>query len=246
MTTLDTRRSQTYRDDRAHVFHSWSAQGALNPLVVAGGEGAWFWDEDGNRYLDFSLAARQPQHRPPAPQAGRRHPGAGRPAVHDRPVPRQRRAQRGGPPHRRAGARRSRHGVLHQRRRRGHRERHAHGPPAHRPPQGARHLPQLPRRDRRRDHAHRRPAPLAERARLPGRRPLLGPVPVPLGRSTPRPRPRSASGRSQHLADVDHGRGSAHRSPPSSSRRSSAPTASSCRPTATSPACASSATATAS
>jgi taurine--2-oxoglutarate transaminase len=23
-------------------------------MVVAGGEGAWFWDEDGNRYLDFS------------------------------------------------------------------------------------------------------------------------------------------------------------------------------------------------
>ena len=54
MTTLDTRRSQTYTDDRAHVFHSWSAQGALTPLVVTGGEGAWFWDEDGNRYLDFS------------------------------------------------------------------------------------------------------------------------------------------------------------------------------------------------
>src|SRR5262245_17148712 len=54
MTTLDTCRSQTYTDDRAHVFHSWSAQGALTPLVVTGGEGAWFWDEDGNRYLDFS------------------------------------------------------------------------------------------------------------------------------------------------------------------------------------------------
>ena len=46
--------SQVYRDDRAHVFHSWSAQGALKPLVVAGAEGSWFWDEDGNRYLDFA------------------------------------------------------------------------------------------------------------------------------------------------------------------------------------------------
>jgi taurine---2-oxoglutarate transaminase len=43
-----------YRDDRAHVFHSWSAQRALEPTVVAGGEGSWFWDEDGKRYLDFS------------------------------------------------------------------------------------------------------------------------------------------------------------------------------------------------
>jgi taurine--2-oxoglutarate transaminase len=46
--------SQAYQDDRAHVFHSWSAQGALKPLVVAGAEGSWFWDDDGNRYLDFA------------------------------------------------------------------------------------------------------------------------------------------------------------------------------------------------
>ena len=39
-------------------------------------------------------------------------------------------AQRGGPADRRARARRPRHGVLHQRRRRGDRERHAHGPAA--------------------------------------------------------------------------------------------------------------------
>ncbi len=40
--------------DRAHVFHSWSAQGALNPLTIAGASGCWIWDFDGNRYLDFS------------------------------------------------------------------------------------------------------------------------------------------------------------------------------------------------
>lgn len=40
--------------DRAHVFHSWSAQGALNPLVIAGGLGTEVWDFDGTRYLDFS------------------------------------------------------------------------------------------------------------------------------------------------------------------------------------------------
>ena len=40
--------------DRAHVFHSWSAQGLISPLPVAGGEGATFWDNEGNRYLDFS------------------------------------------------------------------------------------------------------------------------------------------------------------------------------------------------
>ena len=40
--------------DRAHVFHSWSAQGALNPLPIAAAEGSYFWDYDGKRYLDFS------------------------------------------------------------------------------------------------------------------------------------------------------------------------------------------------
>jgi taurine--2-oxoglutarate transaminase len=40
--------------DRSYVFHSWSAQGSLNPMCIAGAEGAYFWDYDGNRFLDFS------------------------------------------------------------------------------------------------------------------------------------------------------------------------------------------------
>src|SRR5690606_40568619 len=40
--------------DRQYVFHSWSTQGGLNPLVIAGGEGCTLWDYDGRRYLDFS------------------------------------------------------------------------------------------------------------------------------------------------------------------------------------------------
>lgn len=40
--------------DRAHVFHSWSAQGSLAPLAIAGGEGSTVWDYEGERYLDFS------------------------------------------------------------------------------------------------------------------------------------------------------------------------------------------------
>jgi taurine--2-oxoglutarate transaminase len=46
--------SSAYADDRAHVFHSWSAQKLLDPLVIVGGEGSWIWDEAGTRYLDFS------------------------------------------------------------------------------------------------------------------------------------------------------------------------------------------------
>ncbi|MFE2330971.1 aspartate aminotransferase family protein [Streptomyces coelicoflavus] len=40
--------------DRAHVFHSWSAQELIDPLAVAGAEGSYFWDYEGKRYLDFS------------------------------------------------------------------------------------------------------------------------------------------------------------------------------------------------
>jgi taurine--2-oxoglutarate transaminase len=45
---------RAYDDDRAYVFHSWSAQGALKPMVVAAAQGSWLWDGDGNRLLDFS------------------------------------------------------------------------------------------------------------------------------------------------------------------------------------------------
>ncbi len=40
--------------DRAHVFHSWSAQELIDPLAVAGAEGSYFWDYEGKRYLDFA------------------------------------------------------------------------------------------------------------------------------------------------------------------------------------------------
>lgn len=59
MTVTDPRpaaagRSQAKADDRTHVFHSWSAQGLIDPTVIAGGDGSTFWDEAGNRYLDFT------------------------------------------------------------------------------------------------------------------------------------------------------------------------------------------------
>jgi len=53
--TPDPARGQEVYDlDRAHVFHSWSAQGLINPLPIAAAEGSYFWDYDGKRYLDFS------------------------------------------------------------------------------------------------------------------------------------------------------------------------------------------------
>ncbi len=53
--TPDPAEGQRVHDlDRAHVFHSWSAQGALDPMLVAGAEGSYVWDYAGTRYLDFS------------------------------------------------------------------------------------------------------------------------------------------------------------------------------------------------
>ncbi|MFM8191994.1 MAG: aminotransferase class III-fold pyridoxal phosphate-dependent enzyme, partial [Actinomycetota bacterium] len=48
------RGKEVYDLDRAHVFHSWSAQSQISPLPVATGAGSYFWDFDGKKYLDFS------------------------------------------------------------------------------------------------------------------------------------------------------------------------------------------------
>src|SRR5689334_18892757 len=37
-----------------HSFWTWSAQGKVNPIPVKRAKGAYFWDTDGKRYLDFN------------------------------------------------------------------------------------------------------------------------------------------------------------------------------------------------
>jgi taurine---2-oxoglutarate transaminase len=55
MTTADPAEGKRVFDlDREYVFHSWSAQKPLNPMCIAGAEGSYFWDYDGNKFLDFS------------------------------------------------------------------------------------------------------------------------------------------------------------------------------------------------
>ncbi|GAA1799269.1 aspartate aminotransferase family protein [Planosporangium flavigriseum] len=49
-----TDEAQVRASDRAHVFHSWSAQALIDPLPIAGASGSYFWDYSGTRYLDFS------------------------------------------------------------------------------------------------------------------------------------------------------------------------------------------------
>jgi taurine--2-oxoglutarate transaminase len=54
LTGLSTDGAQVKADDKAHVFHSWSAQALIDPLPIASAEGSYFTDYDGKRYLDFS------------------------------------------------------------------------------------------------------------------------------------------------------------------------------------------------
>ena len=46
--------ARTYELDRAHVFHSWSAQSLISPMVISRAEGCHVWDHEGKRYLDFA------------------------------------------------------------------------------------------------------------------------------------------------------------------------------------------------
>ncbi len=43
--------------ERRSVLHSWCVQADWDAPTVVGGEGAWFWDEHGRRYLDMSSLA---------------------------------------------------------------------------------------------------------------------------------------------------------------------------------------------
>jgi taurine--2-oxoglutarate transaminase len=45
---------RAYQLDRQHVFHSWSAQELITPMVISRAEGSWVWDGEGNKLLDFS------------------------------------------------------------------------------------------------------------------------------------------------------------------------------------------------
>ncbi|HEY6055769.1 MAG TPA: aminotransferase class III-fold pyridoxal phosphate-dependent enzyme [Gaiellaceae bacterium] len=56
MTTLEnTTAAQRVRDlDKEYVLHSWSVQSAISPIPISHAEGRYFWDLDGNRYLDFA------------------------------------------------------------------------------------------------------------------------------------------------------------------------------------------------
>jgi taurine--2-oxoglutarate transaminase len=42
------------KKSKAYNLHSWSAQKALNPMVVTDAEGIYFYDDKGKKYFDMS------------------------------------------------------------------------------------------------------------------------------------------------------------------------------------------------
>jgi taurine--2-oxoglutarate transaminase len=57
MATVDTDAAlgqQIVEDAKRYVLYSWSVQDAISPIAVAGAEGRYFWDYEGNRVLDFA------------------------------------------------------------------------------------------------------------------------------------------------------------------------------------------------
>ncbi|MBB2890998.1 aspartate aminotransferase family protein [Flexivirga oryzae] len=54
LASIPTEEAEVRRLDRAHVFHSWSAQAHIDPLPIVSAAGSYFTDYEGKRYLDFS------------------------------------------------------------------------------------------------------------------------------------------------------------------------------------------------
>ena len=50
--TLDSPTIGEY--EKEYVLHTWSVQKDYKPFVIAGGEGCYFWDGQGRKYLDFA------------------------------------------------------------------------------------------------------------------------------------------------------------------------------------------------
>ena len=45
---------QIIQDNRDYTMFSWSIQNSANPMHITKGQGVWFWDGEGNKWLDFS------------------------------------------------------------------------------------------------------------------------------------------------------------------------------------------------
>jgi taurine--2-oxoglutarate transaminase len=58
MTAIETSEAMTAEEivalTKRHTIFSWSAQGAVNPIPMVRGEGIYFWDANGKRYMDMN------------------------------------------------------------------------------------------------------------------------------------------------------------------------------------------------
>jgi taurine--2-oxoglutarate transaminase len=58
MTVIDATEAMTAAEiidlSKRHSIFSWSAQASLNPIAMVRGEGIYFWDADGKRYIDMN------------------------------------------------------------------------------------------------------------------------------------------------------------------------------------------------
>ena len=58
MTTAETTTPMTAEEiialTKRHTIFSWPAQGSVNPIAMVRGEGIYFWDADGKRYIDMN------------------------------------------------------------------------------------------------------------------------------------------------------------------------------------------------
>jgi taurine--2-oxoglutarate transaminase len=64
---VNTLQQQVQQWERNHVLYPWSRQGGLKPYVITRAEGNYFWDAEGNKYLDFTsqFANANPGHGDP-------------------------------------------------------------------------------------------------------------------------------------------------------------------------------------
>jgi taurine--2-oxoglutarate transaminase len=46
--------SEVIQENRDYTLFSWSVQSAANPIHMTRAQGVWFWDGEGNKWLDFS------------------------------------------------------------------------------------------------------------------------------------------------------------------------------------------------
>jgi taurine--2-oxoglutarate transaminase len=51
---MDRTSAQVIKDSREYTLFSWSVQSATSPIHMTKAEGVWFWDGDGNKWLDFN------------------------------------------------------------------------------------------------------------------------------------------------------------------------------------------------